>query len=376
MLHQSMLSLSRLSRRSLVGRAGALAATLSLSARSTRAAQEATPTARPASPTPEGQFANINGAELYYVLEGPEDGPPVLLLHGGIGNTEEFRNVAPALVAAGYRTIAFDQRGRGRSTWGDQPITYEQMAADTVAVLDKLGIERTDVIGWSDGGIVALELAVTHPERLKRVVAYGANSRPEGSYAEPQMSDQMPPFEDFIADYQRLSPAPERFEELLGVLGDLYKVAPNFTDFPERRVTSITSARDSLSSSSATRASIQPCCSLAEWYSAFSDRSPWARASSMALMIRGRSTDFRCFTSSIIAAWPAAVIGTFSIAVLRSSVNFSPASAFGRSDRADATAFRFFGSGNRPKAQGKVPKDERSVGPRTRPVAERFKPLR
>ncbi|MFN8590818.1 MAG: alpha/beta hydrolase [Thermomicrobiales bacterium] len=230
MLHQSMLSLSRLSRRSLVGRAGALAATLSLSARSTRAAQEATPTARPASPTPEGQFANINGAELYYVLEGPEDGPPVLLLHGGIGNTEEFRNVAPALVAAGYRTIAFDQRGRGRSTWGDQPITYEQMAADTVAVLDKLGIERTDVIGWSDGGIVALELAVTHPERLKRVVAYGANSRPEGSYAEPQMSDQMPPFEDFIADYQRLSPAPERFEELLGVLGDLYKVAPNFTD--------------------------------------------------------------------------------------------------------------------------------------------------
>lgn len=57
------------------------------------------------------------------------------------------------------------------------------------------------VVGWSDGGTVALESAVAYPERLKRVVACGANSRSEGNYADPQMSDQMPPFEDFIADY-------------------------------------------------------------------------------------------------------------------------------------------------------------------------------
>jgi len=193
-------------------------------------AQEATPGSRVATPTPEGQMASINGAELYYEVHGPVDGPPVLLLHGGIGNIEEFRNLVPALVAAGYRTVAFDQRGRGRSTWGDRPITYEQMAADTVAILDELGIDRADVVGWSDGGIVALKLALTHPERLGRVVAYGANSTPEGNYAEPRMSDQMPSFEDFIADYQRLSPAPERFEELLEVMGALYKVAPDFTD--------------------------------------------------------------------------------------------------------------------------------------------------
>jgi len=190
-------------------------------------AQDSTPAATPIAP---GETVSINGADIYYETHGPVDGPPVLLLHGAIGNTEEFDNLVPALVAAGYRTIAFDQRGRGRSTWGDRPITYEQMAADTVAMLDELGIDRADVVGWSDGGIVALELALTHPERLGRVVAYGANSRPEGNYPEPQMSDQMPAFEDFIADYQRLSPEPERFEELLETLGTLITVAPDFTD--------------------------------------------------------------------------------------------------------------------------------------------------
>jgi pimeloyl-ACP methyl ester carboxylesterase len=197
-------------------------------------AQEATPTvgtsAAAATPMTVGQTATINGAEIYYEIQGSADDRTVLLLHGGIGNTEEFDNLVPALVAAGYRTVAFDAQGRGRSTWGDQPITYEQMADDALAVLDYLDIDRADIVGWSDGGIVALELAVTHPERLGRVIAYGANYAPEGNYSEPQMSDQVPPFEDYIADYQRLSPEPERFEELLEVLGTLYTVAPDFTD--------------------------------------------------------------------------------------------------------------------------------------------------
>ena len=82
-------------------------------------------------------------------------------------------------------------------------------------------------------------------------------------------------------------------------------LAPNFTVSPDSLVISMMSARLILSSSSATRASIQPCCSLAAWYSAFSERSPCERASSIALMMRGRSTDFRCLISSIMAAWPA-----------------------------------------------------------------------
>ena len=175
-----------------------------------------------------GQTATINGAALYYEVHGDPDGQPVLLLHGGLGNTEDFDNLAPVLVAAGYRVVAMDCRGHGRSAWGDLPITYEQMAADAVGLLDHLGIAKTDVVGWSDGAIIALDLAIHHPERLDRVVAYGANFTPEGvQFVE---SDQMPPFEYFIANYRRLSPEPERFEELLGVLDALTKVAPNYSE--------------------------------------------------------------------------------------------------------------------------------------------------
>src|SRR5215213_3115419 len=149
-------------------------------------------------------------------------------MHGSLGDKAEFVNLAPFLAAAGYRTVAFDLRGRGRSAWGDQPITYAQMAADALGLLDHLGIAKTDVVGWSQGGSIGLELAIHHPERLGRVVAYGANFSPEGvQFVE---SEQLPPFERFIANYQRLSPEPGRWDELLEVLGALDATAPNYTE--------------------------------------------------------------------------------------------------------------------------------------------------
>ena len=193
------------------------------------AAQEATPEGGdPLAEWAPGQTATINGADLYYEVHGDPDGQPVLLLHGGLGNAESWANLAPVLVAAGYRVVAMDSRGHGRSAWGDLPITYEQMAADAVGLLDHLGIAKTDVVGWSDGAIIALDLAIHHPERLDRVVAYGANFTPEGVQFVP--SDQFPPFERLIADYRRLAPEPERFEELAEVLDALYEVAPNYSE--------------------------------------------------------------------------------------------------------------------------------------------------
>jgi pimeloyl-ACP methyl ester carboxylesterase len=152
----------------------------------------------------------------------------VLLLHGSLNSSEEFDYLAPVLVAAGYRVVAMDCRGRGRSAWGDLPITFEQLAADAVGLLDHLGIEKTDVVGVSDGAIISLNLAFHYPERLNRVVAYAAILTPEGNqFVE---SDQMLPFEYLIATYRRLSPEPERFEELLGVLDELTKVGPNYSE--------------------------------------------------------------------------------------------------------------------------------------------------
>jgi pimeloyl-ACP methyl ester carboxylesterase len=193
------------------------------------AAQEATPeVGDPLAHWAPGQTATINGAALYYEVHGDPNGQPVLLLHGSLGSVEDFDNLAPVLVGAGYRVVAMDCRGRGRSTWGELPITYAQMAADALGLLDHLGIEKTDVVGWSDGAAIALDLAAHHPERLDRVVSYAINLTPEGEqFVE---SDQMVPFEYFVATYQRLSPEPERFEELLGVLDELTKAGPNYSE--------------------------------------------------------------------------------------------------------------------------------------------------
>jgi pimeloyl-ACP methyl ester carboxylesterase len=225
---------SRLNRRAALRSAGAIAAVLGLGGRIGRTtAQDATP--QP-SLAPVGQTATINGAALYYEVIGPADGQPVLLLHGGMGNAEWWVNLSPVLVAAGYRVVAMDSRGHGRSAWGDVPITYEQMTADTLGLLDELGIEKTDVVGWSDGAIIGLELAINHPERLDRVVAYGANYTPEGVH-DLVPSDQLPPFERLIADYQRLSPQPERFDELFEELNALYEIAPNFSEEQLKSIT-------------------------------------------------------------------------------------------------------------------------------------------
>ncbi len=219
-----------LDRRRLLGGTVAIAAALGPAVRlPAAAAQEATPEGSEwLTQWEPGQTATINGVDLYYEEHGDPAGQPVLLLHGSLGSSEDFDNLAPVLVAAGYRVIGMDSHAHGRSAWGDLPITYEQMAADTLGLLDHLGLAKTDVVGWSQGAIIALDLAIHHPERLGRVVDYGAYFSPDGTRFVP--SAQIPPFERFIADYRRLSPEPERFEELAGVLDALHKTAPNYSE--------------------------------------------------------------------------------------------------------------------------------------------------
>lgn len=229
-MHSRMRTPGRLTRRLVLHGGATLTAIAGIGgALRAAAAQAATPdTGDPLRHWAAGQTATVNGADLYYEVNGNPDGQPVLLLHGGLSNAEWWVNLSPALVAAGYRVIAMDSRGHGRSAWGDAPITYEQMAADAIGLLDHLDIATPDVVGWSDGGIIALHLAINHPDRLNRVVAYGANFTPDGVQFVP--SDQIPPYERLIADYRRLAPEPERFEELGKALDALYAVAPNYSD--------------------------------------------------------------------------------------------------------------------------------------------------
>ena len=172
-------------------------------------------------------MADINGIRIYYEIHG--EGEPLLLLHGGLGHAGHWSGQIPAL-AEKYRVVAMDGRGHGRSSFGDKPIGYELMMGDVVGLMDHLGIERADVLGWSDGGNIVLYLAANHPERLNKVIAYGANYSPAGVRSDVGTNAAITAYVGkAAADYQTLAPAPERWEEFMGNIGNMWATEPNFT---------------------------------------------------------------------------------------------------------------------------------------------------
>ena len=131
-------------------------------------------------PTPDGaKLATFVYGEL------KPNTTPVLVLHGNGGSHATFTAVIERLLTAGLVVVGLDSRAQGQSTRGTAPLTYEQMAADALVVLDHLGIERAHILGHSDGGIEALLLARDHASRIASIVAGGANLTPEGVKEEP-----------------------------------------------------------------------------------------------------------------------------------------------------------------------------------------------
>jgi pimeloyl-ACP methyl ester carboxylesterase len=125
-----------------------------------------------------GCYVEINGVKLHYETFG--DGlPAVVVLHGGLGSIVDMHNQIRAL-AERRMVVAIDSRGHGRSSDGALPLSYGLMADDTFKLLESLGLRTVDIVGWSDGGIIGLDLAMHHPELVRRLVAIGANFNPDG----------------------------------------------------------------------------------------------------------------------------------------------------------------------------------------------------
>lgn len=122
-------------------------------------------------------WTNVNGHRYYFETYGA--GSPVLFLHGGGGSAQSFSNQIP-IFAKSHLVVAPEQIGQGHTPDVAGPLTYSAMANDTAALLQQLHLRNVDVVGWSDGGIVALILAVRHPELVRRLVVSGANFAPEG----------------------------------------------------------------------------------------------------------------------------------------------------------------------------------------------------
>ena len=180
-------------------------------------------------PQPDEQgYVDFAGARLWCASFG--DGAPVVLLHGALGNGDDWANQVPALVAAGRRVILIDNRGRGRSSPGDTPLSYELMAAEVVSVLDVLQISSAAVAGWSDGAIVALLMGMHAADRVDRVFAYAGNLDLSGGRPEPLFSPALDQaFARAKSDYARLSARPEDFKAVVGVMDALIHSQPNYT---------------------------------------------------------------------------------------------------------------------------------------------------
>ena len=110
--------------------------------------------------------------DLYYETHG--SGEPLILLHGGLGHSDVWGNQIPVF-AKQYKVIVVDSRGHGRSTRDQRPFGYQLMADDVIGLMDFLKIQKAAIIGWSDGAIVGLDIAMQQPARVARLFAFAAN---------------------------------------------------------------------------------------------------------------------------------------------------------------------------------------------------------
>jgi pimeloyl-ACP methyl ester carboxylesterase len=174
-------------------------------------------------------MAPVNDIEMYYATYGDPANPALLLLHGGLGNADYFVNQIPVF-SEKYYVIAADSRGHGRSTMSEQQIGYALMASDVLALLDYLEIEAVNLVGWSDGGIIGLDIAINHPDRLIKLVAYGANYNPSGVRTDVGESERFNQYIEMAAgDYVKLSPTPDGFDAFLANIGNMWATEPNLT---------------------------------------------------------------------------------------------------------------------------------------------------
>jgi pimeloyl-ACP methyl ester carboxylesterase len=192
----------------------------------------------PALPPPERSgIAPVNGVRIWYAIFG--HGEPVIMLHGGLANSNYWGLQVPAL-AAHFEVIVMDSRGHGRSTRTAAPITYDAMASDVIALMDFLHIRRAAFVGWSDGAIIGLDLAIHHFDRVACLFAFAANSDPSGV----KDVSKSPVFTAFEArarrEYRALSPTPEGFDAFLANITRMWATEPHFTDAQLRSISAPT----------------------------------------------------------------------------------------------------------------------------------------
>jgi len=171
-------------------------------------------------------LAPINGIRIWYAVFG--HGRPVIMLHGGLANSNYWGNQIPVLDKH-YEVIVMDSRGHGRSTRNQQPYGYDLMASDVLGLMDYLKIRQAAIVGWSDGAIIGLDIAMHHPDRVSKLFAFAANSDPSGV---ADISNN-PVFKAYIdragREYEHLSPTPTQYNAFVDQITKMWATQPHWT---------------------------------------------------------------------------------------------------------------------------------------------------
>jgi pimeloyl-ACP methyl ester carboxylesterase len=181
-------------------------------------------------PTPDQSgLAEVGDIQMWYAVFNKGGGNPVLLIHGGLETADTWGNQVPVL-ARSHEVIIADSRGHGRSTRSDKPFGYQLMADDYIGLLDYLTIDKVALVGWSDGGIIGLDIAMRHPERLTKLWAYGANFNIAGLI---EGFDKDPVFNQAIANagekYRLVSPTPDQYDAFVEAISTMWSSQPDYT---------------------------------------------------------------------------------------------------------------------------------------------------
>src|SRR5215510_7407982 len=180
---------------------------------------------------PKTGYAPVNGLRMYYEIHG--QGDPVVLLHGAFMTITNNWTEMIAKLSKSRQVIAVEMQGHGRTADINRDFSYENLADDIAALLDYLKIKQADVLGYSMGGAVAMQLAIRHPERVRKVVSISAVYRSdgfgkEGIEAIARLEASMFKDSPIETEYKKLSPSPDQFETFVKHVVELASKPYNF----------------------------------------------------------------------------------------------------------------------------------------------------
>ncbi|MBG6211341.1 pimeloyl-ACP methyl ester carboxylesterase [Labrenzia sp. EL_126] len=179
----------------------------------------------PAPPMPEAASSgtvNVNGIDMYHAIYGDADGTPILLIHGGLAHGDIWAAQVTDLMQD-HKVIVADTRGHGRSTNDGSEYTYARLAADYLALLDQIGVDRVHLVGWSDGANIGYSISQTNPERLASHFAHAGNITLDGVDPSVETNEVFGTYVGMMAgDYAEMSPTPDGFENFLGAVAKMW----------------------------------------------------------------------------------------------------------------------------------------------------------